>query len=169
MLQRKFKFWGWGYADEGASDEERERLKRFYAQRFSVSQWDEVAPPLASEITLPASRLRVRGALAAICSSDAEDRLIHSYGKSYPDSVRAFARQYPAPPDLVIRPRDENEVVAALDFADAVNAAVIPFGGGSSVVGGVETAVEGDFSGVISLNLQHLDRVLAVPVVVVAG
>jgi len=162
MAQRKFKFWGWGYADEGASDEERERLKRFYAQRFSVSKWDEVAPPLVSEITLPASRLRVPGALAAICSSDAEDRLIHSYGKSYPDSVRAFARQYPAPPDLVIRPRDEDEVVAALDFADTVNAAVIPFGGGSSVVGGVETAVSGDFSGVISLNLQHLDRVLDV-------
>ncbi len=162
MTPRKFKFWGWGYVDEGASDDEREHLKRFYAQRFSVSHWDEVAPPRVSEIELPASRIPVPSALGEICSHDAEDRLIHSYGKSYPDSVRAFARHYPAPPDLVIRPRNENEVVAALDFADNVNAAVIPFGAGSSVVGGVETAVAGDFSGVISLNLQNLNRVLEV-------
>ena len=165
MSERKFKFWGWGYTDEHASPEERDRLKHFYAQRFSVSHWDEVKPPLAGEISLPAPRISAPSALAAICSSDTEDRLIHSYGKSYPDSVRAFARQFPAPPDLVIRPRHENDVIAALDFADGVNAAVIPFGGGTSVVGGVETAVGGNYRGVISLNLQHLDRVLEIDTV----
>ena len=162
MTRRKFKFWGWGYADEHASHEERERLKHFYAQRFSVSQWDEVAPPVVGEIPLPASRISAPDTLAAISSNESEDRLIHSYGKSYPDSVRAFARQFPAPPDLILRPRNENDVVAALDFADTVNAAVIPFGAGSSVVGGVETAVSGNFRAVISLNLQHLNRVLEV-------
>jgi len=162
MTQRRFKFWGWGYADEHASQDERERLRRFYAQRFSVSHWDEIAPPLASEIPLPASRITAPDSLAPICSNDAEDRLIHSYGKSYPDSIRAFARRFPAPPDLVVRPRSEAEVVAALDFADSVNAAVVPFGGGSSVVGGVETAITGGFDAVISLNLQQLNRVLEV-------
>ena len=162
MSQRKFKFWGWGYEDEHASPEERERLKQFYAQRFSVAQWDELTPPVADEISLPAPRISAPASLAGICSNDPVDRLIHSYGKSYPDSVRAFQRQFPAPPDLVIRPRDEADVVAALDFADSVRAAVIPYGAGSSVVGGVETAVKGDYRGVISLNLQRLNRVFEV-------
>lgn len=162
MAQHKFKFWGWGYAHEQASQEEREHLKRFYAKRFSVTHWDEVKPPVVSEISLPLPRISAPATLRAICSDDTEDRLIHSYGKSYPDSVRSFARHFPAPPDLVIRPRNEADVVAALDFADSVNAAAIPFGAGSSVVGGVETAVPGDFRAVISLNLQHLNRVLEV-------
>lgn len=165
MTRRTFKFWGWGYTNEVASPTERQMLKAFYARRFSISDWTEVAPPTINEIALPESRLSAPRSLAEICSSDAEDRLIHSYGKSYPDSVRAFARSFPKPPDLIARPRDENDVVSILDFADNVNAAVIPFGGGSSVVGGVETAVEGHYQGVISLNLQKLDRVLEVDTV----
>lgn len=162
---RKFKFWGWGYTDEFASDEERQRLKSFYSKRFSRSSWNEIKPPTVDEIELPKARIAVPSALSRICSSDKEERLIHSYGKSYPDSVRAFARQFSQPPDLVARPRTEADVVALLDFADSVNAAVIPFGGGSSVVGGVETAVAGDYRGVISMNLQGLDRVLEVDTV----
>ncbi len=162
MSERKFKFWGWGYTDEGATAEERQRLRALYARRFGVSRWEEVPPPAASEIALPAARLRPPAAAAALFSSETEDRLVHSYGKSYPDSVRAFARQFPHPPDLVARPSSEAEVVAVLDYADGANAAVIPYGGGSSVVGGVETAVKGDYRGVISLDLQRLDRVLEV-------
>jgi len=165
LSDRKFKFWGWGYADEAATPEERARLKTFYAQRFTISSWDEVAPPAASEISLPAARIKPSSSLAAICTTDHEERLIHSYGKSYPDSVRAFARQYPNPPDIVARPTSEAEVVAVLDFADSIGAAVIPYGAGSSVVGGVEPVVKGSYRGVISLNLQKLDRVLEVDTV----
>lgn len=162
MKLRKFKFWGWGYTDENASDEERQRLREFYSRSFSVANWDEISTPSAEEISLRAPRIKAPATLSGICSDDAEDRLIHSYGKSYPDSVRAFARHFPEPPDLVIRPRNENDVIAALDFANEAHAAVVPFGGGSSVVGGVETAIGGDYRGVISLNLQCLDQVLEV-------
>ncbi len=162
MSTRKFKFWGWGYSDEGASNEERQRLRDFYSRCFSVTQWNEIAPPSVAEISLRPPRLSSPKALSEICSDNAEDRLIHSYGKSYPDSVKAFARYFPEPPDLVVRPRNENDVIAILDFADSNNAAVVPFGGGSSVVGGVETAVNDRYRGVISLNLQKLDRVLDV-------
>ncbi len=165
MPERKFKFWGWGYTDEVATPDERAQLKSFYAKRFSISHWDEVAPPEAKEISLPAARIKPASSLAAICTSDHEDRLIHSYGKSYPDSVRAFARQFPQPPDIVARPTSEQDVLAVLDFADSVGAAVIPYGGGSSVVGGVETAIKGSYRGVISLNLQKLDRVVEVDTV----
>jgi len=162
MTTRKFKFWGWGYTDEHVSAEERQRLRDFYSRCFSVAQWNELAPPTVRDISLRPPRISAPTALDEICSDSAEDRLIHSYGKSYPDSVRAFARHFPEPPDLVVRPRDENEVIAVLDFANDIKAAVIPFGGGSSVVGGVETAVRGNYRGVISLNLQRLNRVLEV-------
>lgn len=165
MSERKFKFWGWGYSDEGATPEERQKLHAFYAKRFGVTQWEEVSPPSVAEIALPAPRMQAPSSLSAWMTSEAEERLIHSYGKSYPDSVRAFARAFPHPPDLVAKPASEAEVIAVLDYADSVNAAVIPYGGGSSVVGGVETAVKGDYRGVISLNLQKLDRVLEVDTV----
>ena len=66
MTQHKFKFWGWGYAHEQASQEEREHLKRFYATRFSVTHWDEVKPPVVSEISLPLPRISAPESLRAI-------------------------------------------------------------------------------------------------------
>jgi alkyldihydroxyacetonephosphate synthase len=165
MDAQRYKFWGWGRVGEEATAEERAGLKAHMIRRFGTTNGDEVPPPRADEIALPSPRLGIPATLAGILMADHEDRLIHSYGKSYPDSLRAFARQYPHPPDLVAHPANEADVVAVLDHADSVGAAVIPFGAGSSVVGGVESAVQGDYAGVISLDLQALDRVLEVDTV----
>ncbi len=54
------------------------------------------------------------------------------------DLVRGFRGEFENPPDLVARPRDESEIEAVLSWCEAEGAAVIPFGGGTSVVGGVE-------------------------------
>ena len=162
MAQRQFKFWGWGYKDEIVDAPTRKLLGARYAARFGVADFPTVPPPKPEEIQLRKSRLQPPAALAAICSSEHEDRLIHAYGKSLPDSVRAFARAFPHPPDLIARPRTEAEVAAVLDWADAVGAAVIPFGGGSSVVGGVEPDVGDRYKGAVTLNLQALDQVLEV-------
>jgi alkyldihydroxyacetonephosphate synthase len=61
-----------------------------------------------------------------------------------------------------MRPRDEPEVQAALEWAAAANVAVIPYGGGTSVVGGVEPRIPSSFDGAMSLDLGALDRVLEV-------
>ncbi|MET9943267.1 ATP-binding cassette domain-containing protein, partial [Streptomyces halstedii] len=66
-----------------------------------------------------------------------------------------------AAPDLVGRPRDERDVVQLLDWAAVADVAVVPYGAGSSVVGGVEYRA-GDHSGVLSLDLSGLDRVLEI-------
>ena len=66
------------------------------------------------------------------------ERARHAYGRSYRDVVRAFRGRFDHPPDLVAHPRDEADVVAILEWAVRTGAAVIPFGGGTSVVGGVE-------------------------------
>ena len=103
-----------------------------------------------------------RRSLAASCTSEPYERLLHTYGKSFPEAVRIFERDFGNAPDVVARPRSEADVVAVLDWAADADAAVIPFGGGSSVVGGVEPAVGESFPGTISLDLKGLDRLLEV-------
>ncbi|HET8954888.1 MAG TPA: FAD-binding oxidoreductase [Solirubrobacterales bacterium] len=93
-------------------------------------------------------------------SDDHYQRVSHALGKAYRDVVRGFYGKFENPPDLVAFPRDESEIEAVLSWAEAEGAAVVPFGGGTSVVGGVEPRV-GERP-VVSLDLRKLDRVLEV-------
>src|SRR5262249_62145385 len=97
---------------------------------------EEVEEPAALE--LPAPRVAPPPALAAICSTDDDDRARHSLGKSYADTIRGLRARYLHVVDLVARPRDETEVDSALAWAADANVAVIPYGGGTRVVGGVQ-------------------------------
>jgi alkyldihydroxyacetonephosphate synthase len=76
--------------------------------------------------------------------------------------VRGFRGEFENPPDLVALPRDESEIETVLSWAEAEGAAVIPFGGGTSVVGGVEPRMRDDYPGVVSIDLKRMDRVLEV-------
>ena len=69
------------------------------------------------------------------------DRLTHALGKSFGDVVRMRLRRIDHPPDLVAFPKTAEDVADLLDWASGANLAVIPFGGGSSVAGGVEPDV----------------------------
>jgi alkyldihydroxyacetonephosphate synthase len=90
------------------------------------------------------------------------DRLAHSLGKSFADIARMFLRDVRHPPDLVAFPKNETDVAAILDWASRANVAVIPFGGGSSVAGGVEPDVGDSYAGTVSLDLQYLHKVLEI-------
>ena len=74
--------------------------------------------------------------------------------------MRAFNRQFPNPPDVVAHPRNEQEVEAVLEWCSGAGYAAIPYGGGSSVVGGVEPP--DNFDGVVTIDLSAMDRVLEV-------
>jgi alkyldihydroxyacetonephosphate synthase len=160
-LPRRMKFWGWGFEGEGATAEERAFVHAMAADRFGISSFDDASPRL-EEFTLERPRIEVPATLAHVCSDAPIDRLIHAYGKSFVDSVRIFERQAPSAPDVVAYPGSEQDIVDLMDWASTNKVAVIPFGGGSSVVGGVEPAVGEAFRGVVSVNLQRLDRVLEV-------
>src|SRR5690606_33791800 len=161
MSPGRWKFWGWGYEGSGLSPDEEHRLLEFYRDRFGSA--GEARPvPTVDDVALRPSRLVPPARLAHLCSTEPYERLAHTYGKSYPEAVRIFAGDFANAPDLVARPRSEDEVAALLAWAADARAAVVPFGGGSSVVGGVEPAVGDDFAGTISLDLKSLDRVLEV-------
>jgi alkyldihydroxyacetonephosphate synthase len=161
-VERRRKHWGWGYEDEQPSPEEVRGAAEFLTGRLGFGATEpEIAVPL-SEVSLPVPRLRPPGSLEPICATDDYQRALHAYGRSYPDVVRAFRGRFDHPPDVVARPRDEDELAATLEWAVSAGAAVIPFGGGTSVVGGVEAAGCEGYAGVVTIDLGALDRVLEV-------
>jgi alkyldihydroxyacetonephosphate synthase len=164
-MARRQKFWGWGWEDEGPTTEQQQRMAQLLAARFGLPELTVESPPQIDEIALRSPRLSPPPALAARCSTTAYDRAAHSYGKAFRDVVRAFRREYPHPPDVVAFPRNEGDIIALFDWCAEVGAAAIPYGGGSSVVGGVEPRNTEAYSGVVSIDLRHLDRVLEVDAV----
>jgi alkyldihydroxyacetonephosphate synthase len=115
--------------------------------------------PLA-EVELRKARLKAPARLGDLFSGGRYERVSHALGKAYRDVVRGFRGEFPNPPDLVAFPRDESEIETVLSWAEAEGAAVIPFGGGTSVVGGVEPRL-GERP-VVTMDLRRLDRVLEV-------
>jgi alkyldihydroxyacetonephosphate synthase len=165
MAERRQKFWGWGWEDEGPTPEQQRNLAQLVAARFRLPEVTIDPPPRLDEITLRAPRLTPPAALAPICSTQPYDRAGHTYGKSFRDVVRALRREYPNPPDVVAFPRDEADVVALLDWCTGAEAAAIPYGGGSSVVGGVEPPPDERYRAAVSIDLRRLDRVLEIDTV----
>lgn len=161
-MARALKHWGWGYEDEQPSSDELRGAAAFFSERFGFGSREVELPVPLNEVSLPAPRLRPPEPLAPICSTSDYERALHCYGRSYVDVVRAFRGRFDHPPDVVARPRDEDEVQATLEWALSAGAAVIPFGGGTSVVGGVEAAGCEDYGGVVTIDLKALDRVLDV-------
>ena len=157
----ELSFWGWGYADKFPNAEARKNLAGF-AGAMLKAQFEPQPPPRLDALELSPSRLQVSDSLAAMCATSVADRASHTYGKSYRDLVRGFHGDFAPAPDIVARPKHERDVAAFMDWCTDNNAALIPFGGGTSVVGGVETDVSDRFAGVVSLDLRGLDRVLEV-------
>src|SRR5271166_3394496 len=125
-MTKKLKFYGWGYENTGLDDAEREHLVRFVAENLGVEPRLS-PPPQASEIALRAPRVAPP---AGVLTPDPYERLLHTYGKSFPETVRAFGRNFANAPDLVALPASEADVAAVLDWASGAKVAVIPFGCG---------------------------------------
>jgi alkyldihydroxyacetonephosphate synthase len=160
---RRRSFWGWGYEDEAIEPSHVEAIANLLAERFGCAR-PELAPgPRLDEIRLPTPRVTAPPTLLAeIFSADPYDRAGHTYGKAFRDIVRGFRRDFSAAPDLVAYPRNEADVVALLDWASDKRIAAIPYGGGSSVCGGVEARVGAGYKGAVSIDLSRLDRVLEI-------
>lgn len=157
MSQRSY--WGWGLvADEPSEDDRRKAAERVSA-RYGV-QVEPPPTPSPAALRLREPRITPPESLAEFFSSDTVVRAAHTYGKSFRDAVRAFNGEFPNPTDLVAFPRDESEVTAALEWCSDNGHLAIPYGGGSSVVGGVEPP---DGAGpAVTIDLSRMDSVLEV-------
>lgn len=124
--------------------------------------------PATSGATPPASALpaSLLEGLREIVGSehvlvDDATRALRTRGKSTPDLLRARAGDLTDAPDAVVRPDGHVEVVAVLAWAHEHRVAVVPFGGGTCVTGGLAARRDG-FAGLVSLDLVRMKRLLAV-------
>jgi alkyldihydroxyacetonephosphate synthase len=124
-------------------------------------------PSLPAEIRLAPSRLADadREALAGVVGpgnvrTDDPSRTSRAAGRSYLDLLALRSGTVDAP-DAVVVPGSADEVRSVLALCADRQIAVVPFGGGTSVVGGV-SPLRGDFEAVVSVDLQRLDQLLSV-------
>ncbi len=159
-VSRRRKHWGWGFEHEQLTREQTRAAAGVIVERLGFGHTEPELPVPLDHVALPPPRLEPPDRLLEICAAGLYERCLHSYGRSYADVLRGFRGTFEHPPDIVARPRDEAELEAVLDWAVSAQAAVIPFGGGTSVVGGVEPRVGDGYAGVVTIDVKAMDRVL---------
>jgi len=160
----KMRWWGWG--DPARPPGLPAHALGFLSESVGVAQ--RPRPPVAlSRVRIEPSGLD-EATLAALgrivgaehVRSDHEERVLHAAGKGYPDLVRLRAGEPLGAPDAVVLPGDGAELAGLLELCGRSSLAVVPFGGGTSVVGGVEP-LRGEHAGVIALDTSRICELLA--------
>jgi alkyldihydroxyacetonephosphate synthase len=158
--RREMRWWGWGEREDAPAVGEAAAgmLKQALGlpdERPGRASLDDVRMPDPALPDETAARIAsVVGADNVL--TDRLSRVRHALGRSYPDLVRLRAGDGSSAPDAVVRPGSRDEVARVLDACDAAGVAVVPFGGGTSVVGGVEPVRQG-LAAAISLDLGRMD------------
>jgi alkyldihydroxyacetonephosphate synthase len=158
--ERRESFWAWGWADRLPTDEERRELRSRIEGLLGFPERPLLDLPTLADVELPPPRVEPPADLDP-CTTAKRDRVTHTYGSAYRDLVRGFHGRFDDAPDVVAYPDCESDIEAVLEWATDADVAVVPFGGGTSVVGGVECDGAG-YSGVCSLDTTRMDAVLEV-------
>jgi len=156
---RRLKHWGWGYEDQQRPQHEVEQAAAGIRQMLGFGGEAVPAVPLEQASVRPA---RLKPPSGSLFTDDLHERAVHGLGKAYRDIVRGHRGEFPWAPDLVAFPSDEAGVEEVFECAADWGAAVVPFGGGTSVVGGVEPRLDDPDRPSISLDLGGLDSVFEV-------
>ncbi len=161
----QMRFWGWG-EDAHAGHGLPSHARGFLDEAVGTSAAPR--PPVAlDQVRLPPSQLDgdARAALAAAVGAanvrdDHAERVLHAAGKGYPDLVRLRAGEPEGAPDAIVHPADHEQIRAVLATCAERSLAVVPFGGGTSVVGGV-APLRGSHAAVIALDLGRLSGIVS--------
>ncbi len=149
---RDRSWWGWGWADQALGPTEigelAGRVGAFVALDGQVAPVPDPGRLRKPRIEQPPVEAR----------SDNLARISHTYGKAYRDVIRNLRADFPNPPDWIAYPRRESEIEETLDWAAHVGAAVVPYGGGTSVVGGIE--LRDDERPFVTLDLTRMDSIV---------
>jgi alkyldihydroxyacetonephosphate synthase len=160
------RWWGWG--EDGRSVPLPPAAEGLLQEELGADP-DVRKPPVAfDQVSLPEARLpdavgaALRSAVGAeSVRDDRETRVAHAVGRSYPDLVRIRSGDASSAPDAVVLPGSAEQVAAVLVICAEHRVAVVPFGGGTSVVGGVEPVRDG-CAAAISLDLRRLSETVDV-------
>ncbi len=165
-MRREQVFWGWG--EPGAGPSLSARAEAVLREELGLPGGFVSRPVDLEDVRLrpPALGARARERLEAAVGAehvrdDREARVLRCRGKSYLDLLAQRAGDCEAAPDAVVAPGDAEQVAAVLRVCTQEGVAVVPFGGGTSVVGGLE-GLRGPFEALISLDLGRMDRILGI-------
>ncbi len=159
---KTLKYWGWGYEGEGLDARETEALLASFADGYGIRPVDDGAFPAVDAIELIAPRLTPPASLARICGSDKCQRVLHAFGQSQADSIRIYMGDFSPAPDVVAFPESAEDIAALCDWCGEAGAALIPYGGGSSVAGGVTGDVGEGFAGTVTVDMGRMNKVLEI-------
>ena len=158
------RWWGWG--DDAHDAALPEAAAALLGDELGWTDGPPRAAVALEDVRLPEMRLSdgQRKRLAEAVGGDGLrtdrlERVLHAAGKSYPDLVRLRSGDALEAPDAVVYPSSHEEVAAVLAVCADEGVAVIPFGGGTSVVGGVDPVRNG-FAAAISLDTGRMDRLV---------
>ena len=162
----RMRWWGWG--EDGHDGPLSPGAQALLAEQIGPLPAGHRDPVALEDVRLPepalpaaARELLVAAVGAEHVRDDRLARVTHAAGRGYHDLVRLRAGDAGGAPDAVVYPADAAEVAAVLRACAEAQVAVVPFGGGTSVVGGVEP-LRGRYPAVVALDLARLDRLLAV-------
>ena len=160
LQMRNRKFWGWGSTHYQLDQKVVDNMKHLLQVAFGVKQFDVIEPPGLEDLLLRSPRFELPRDFFNYVSAAAYDRALHTYGRSFRDVWRALHGDFSNPPDYVAYPHHEEHLHELMKFASENDVAIVPCGGGSSVVGGIEPTKSEDYAGVITVNMKNFDRVL---------
>lgn len=169
MKEIHAKWWGWGDPQKCYDLESRLHFWGHLKGKLDIPEKPFLFPPSLDEIELPESNLtpELLNQPADFLKEDQittskSSRISHTYGKSYHDLIRIRRKEFPHTPDAVIFPHSEDEILKIMQWAVENRIAVVPWGGGTSVVGGVEATASSNHQGLIALDLTRMNQVLRI-------
>lgn len=162
--QPRMRWWGWG--EDGHDDPVKSGAKRMLSEVCGWPAGVENPPVDLDSVRLPEPRLR-HEAFVRITEllgpghvrDDHATRVSHSIGRSTPDLIRLRSGLPSSAPDAVLYPGTAAEVDDLLSLCQEERIAVVPFGGGTSVVGGVDT-MHGQFRASVCISLSRFDEIV---------
>jgi alkyldihydroxyacetonephosphate synthase len=163
------KWWGWGDPGLTFPMADKPMLWPWVAQKLGLGEASATAVPVdLSSIRLNRSRLSsaLLADLGRILNPeqikvDSFERLLHSYGKSFPDLFHVRNGIVNRAPDAVLLPDSTEQVEALVRLADARDVCLVPFGGGTNIVGGINPPAD-EARPVLTLSLRNMDALISV-------
>lgn len=162
------KWWGWGDPNLEFPMADKPNLWPWVVKKLGITSATPSAIPVDfASIKLPPTRAgtSLLSELRAILAPEQIllgplDRLLHSYGKSFPDLFRVRSGEVRRAPDAVLLPDSHEQVEALVALAQNLNFCLIPFGGGTNIVGGINPEID-EVRPMLTLSLRNMNRLIA--------
>jgi alkyldihydroxyacetonephosphate synthase len=162
------KWWGWGDPNLEFPMADKPNLWPWVVKKLGITSATPSAIPVdLASIKLPPTRAgtSLLSELRAILAPEQIllgplDRLLHSYGKSFPDLFRVRSGEVRRAPDAVLLPDSHEQVEALVALAQNLNFCLIPFGGGTNIVGGINPEID-EVRPMLTLSLRNMNRLIA--------